>query len=159
MSRYVCPTCEKTFANRHSLCRHKNHNCRGKGIAAPPDVGQKRPHVSSPRDSAKSTDGSKGAFSPLLSSRYDKNPKIQRLVDAVINDDTSKSVEEKEKKQEVGDTSYPEKTLFDEILSDDSMMKKEKEKQEFLSDEEESSSDYTESLPPPPDEDVIDSSP
>ena len=39
--------------------------------------------------------GNKGPFSPLLSSRYDKNPKIQKLIDAVINKDTSKSVMEK----------------------------------------------------------------
>ncbi len=31
--------------------------------------------------------GNKGALSPLLSSRYNKNPKIRKLVDALVNDD------------------------------------------------------------------------
>ena len=118
---HQCTSCGKNLSSYHSLWRHKK-NCQTDGVG----VGQKR-SVSS-FDEIPTFDGSefgpgkskskdtltrmervvhgstnaenKGAFSPLLSSQHDKNPKIRRLVDAVINDGTSKGVMEKKPKDD-----------------------------------------------------------
>ena len=56
-------------------------------------------HIERHAESTTVVAGRKGAFSPLLSSRYNKNPKIRKLVDAIVNvKDTANNATEKKSK-------------------------------------------------------------
>ena len=112
---HSCDRCGTTFTRKNNLTRHKEGRCKS---VITRFAGEKR----SSMDEIPTFDGSefgtgkpkskttlnrmeaihggtnagyKGPFKPLLSSRYDKNPKIQNLVHAVINDNAGKSVTEK----------------------------------------------------------------
>ena len=118
-SVHDCSTCGKSLASRQSLWNHKQKCAVGlKSHHVPPINGQKRASMDEiptfdgsefgtgkPKSNATlnrmesihggTNAGYKGPFKPLLSSRYDKNPKIQNLVHAVINDNAGKRVTEK----------------------------------------------------------------
>jgi len=117
---HSCDRCGTTFTRKNNLTRHKEGRCKsvitrfaGEKRSSMDEIptfdgsefGTGKPKSKATLDrmaqfihgcgSAKTGDGNKSAFSPLLSSRYDKNPKIQNLVHALINDKAGKMVTEK----------------------------------------------------------------
>ena len=77
MNRFVCSKCGKELANRHNLSRHKK-NCR----SIPYNIAVRSPiiDVSPTFDAVKRPVGDGAAKEP-------NNPKIQALLDEIVNDD------------------------------------------------------------------------
>ena len=82
VKNYICPRCEKEFATRQSLWNHKQR-CQGQSAPRKRIVDDSYAEPKTYRD----TTAVKRPIKSYYESKPKKNPKIQNLLDEVINDD------------------------------------------------------------------------
>ena len=85
--RFVCLKCGKELANRHNLSRHKKSSCKS-GIY---NVPERSPTYNLPTQPPPPIFDDAAAKESCLEPRP-KNPKIQALLDEIVNDDTKRHV-------------------------------------------------------------------